>query len=168
MARVRPATPDDARAMRALHTAAVRELGATAYDKEQVEAWAAPDADRDGFPFDDPDHYLVVATRDGDVAGFGQLHVPEQEVVADYVHPDHVRQGVGSILLAHLEGYARGLGFDYLELTASMNAVAFYEHHGYEVFEETELDRSHRVDGAVLPVAVMEKPLPDKKLSEYD
>lgn len=160
MARVRPATPEDAPAMRALHTAAVRELGATAYDEDQVEAWAAPDADRDGFPFDDPDHHLVVATRNGDVAGFGQLHVPEREVVADYVHPDHAHRGVGSTLLAHLEGYARGLGFDHLELTASMNAVAFYERHGYEVVEETELDMNHRVDGVVLPVAVMEKELP--------
>ena len=160
MACVRPATPADASAMRALHTAAVRELGATAYDADQLEAWAAPDTDRDGFPFDDPDHYLVVATRNGDVAGFGQLYTPDREIVADYVHPDHARQGVGSTLLAHLEGYARGRGFDHLELTASLNAVAFYEHHGYEVVEETELDRSHRVEGVVLPVAVMEKPLP--------
>lgn len=160
MVRVRRATPEDASAMRALHTAAVRELGATAYDDAQVEAWAAPDADRDGFPFDDPDHHLVVATRDGGVAGFGQFHVRDQEVVADYVHPGHARQGVGSTLLAHLEGYARGLGFDHLELTASINAVAFYEHHGYEVVEETELDMDHRVDGVVLPVAVMEKPHP--------
>lgn len=160
MARVRQATPDDASPMRALHTATVRELGATAYDDAQVEAWAAPDADRDGFPFDDPGHYLVVATHDGALAGFGQLHVPEREVVADYVHPDHARQGVGSTLLAHLEGYARGRGFDHLELTASMNAVAFYEHHGYSVVEETELDMDHRIEGVSLPVAVMEKTLP--------
>lgn len=160
MVRVRPAIPEDASAMRALHTAAVRDLGATAYDDAQVEAWAAPDVDRDGFPFDDPDHHLVVATREGDVSGFGMLHAPEREVVADYVHPDHARRGVGSTLLAHLEGYARGLGFDHLELTASRNAVAFYEHHGYSVVEETELDMEHRVEGVSLPVAVMEKPLP--------
>lgn len=161
MTRVRPATPADAPAMCTLHTAAVRELGSTAYDADQVEAWVAPDADRDGFPFDDPGHYLVVATHDGDeVAGFGQLHVPEREVVADYVHPDHARRGVGSTLLAHLEGYARGRGFDHLELTASINAVDFYEHHGYEVVEETVLDIDHRVEGVVLPVAVMEKQLP--------
>lgn len=160
MTRVRPATTEDAPAMRALHTAAVREFGATAYDDAQVEAWAAPDADRGGFPFDDPDHYLVVATGDGTVTGFGMLHVPEHEVVSDYVHPVHARQGVGSTLLAHLEGYAQGRGFDHLELTASTNAVAFYEHHGYAVVEETELDVDHRVEGVVLPVAVMEKPLP--------
>lgn len=156
---VRPATHDDADAMRSLHTVAVYELADSHYDADQLDAWAAPDADRDGFPFDDPDHHLVLAERDGEVAGFGQLNLPEREVVADYVHPDHAGHGVGSTLLAHLEGYARGSGFDRLELTASMNAVGFYERHGYEVVEETELDRSHRVEGVTLPVASMEKPL---------
>lgn len=157
---VRPATSTDTPAMRALHTAAVRELGRMAYDPDQVEAWAAPDADRDGFPFDDPDHYLVVAIRNGDVVGFGQLHLPECKVFADYVHPDHARQGVGSTLLTHLEGYARGRGLARLELTASMNAVGFYERHGYEVVEETELDLLERVAGVItLPVRVMEKSL---------
>lgn len=76
MPRIRPATPDDAGAMRRLHTAAVRELTASHYDADQREAWAAPDADRDGFPFDDTDHHLVVATRDG-------LGLPEREQEGD-------------------------------------------------------------------------------------
>ena len=54
------------------------------------------------------------------------------EVRAVYVHPDFARRGVGSALLAELERRARDRGFETLVLTASLNAVPFYEHRGYE------------------------------------
>lgn len=159
MPRIRPATTADEQAIRTLHLAAVRERGPDAYSPDQVEAWAAPDIDRDPMPTDDPDHHVVVAERNDTVVGFGHLHEPEREVVGCYVHPDHDRRGVGSTVLAHLEGYALGRGHGTLHLTASMNAVDFYRRTGYRVVEETELDRSDRVDGVTLPVAEMEKSL---------
>ena len=60
------------------------------------------------------------------------------EVRAVYVHPDHARHGVGSALLAELEGYARGRGLDRLSLQSSLNAVGFYERAGYERVGEGE------------------------------
>ena len=113
------------------HVAAIEAFGPDAYDDEAVGAWAAtdrPPAER----YDLDDGYWVVAERSGELAGFGHLDPDESEVVAVYVHPDHARRGVGSALLAGLEGYARGVGAPELTLTASRNAVAFYERTGYE------------------------------------
>lgn len=107
------------------------------------------DEDRDpaGYPIGETDAAFVVAEVNGRVAGFGDVTgvdpndydvVAEEradatgEVRAVYVHPDFARRGVGSALLAELERRARDRGFETLVLTASLNAVPFYEHRGYE------------------------------------
>lgn len=112
------------------------------------DASASDDEDRDpaGYPIGETDAAFVVAEVDGRVAGFGDVTgvdpndydvVAEEradatgEVRAVYVHPDFARRGVGSALLAELERRARDRGFETLVLTASLNAVPFYERRGY-------------------------------------
>lgn len=129
--RVRPATPDDALAVLALHRAAIRERGPAAYDDRAVAAWARR-GDPDDYPIEDSDHAFFVAERDGAVAGFGDLALDEAEIVGVYVHPDHQRRGVGRALVERLESVARDRGHDALELVASLNAVGFYRGLGYE------------------------------------
>lgn len=159
---VRPATRADVEAVYDLHVASIRAFGPSTYDERQVTAWAETEfrGVDDHYPIREPGHHFVVATRAGEVAGFGHLAVEEGEIRAVYVHPDHVRAGVGSALLAHLEGVAYGRGLSALELTASLNAVAFYRDAGYEPVEETV----HRTSGggveAELDVVVMRKELP--------
>lgn len=62
---------------------------------------------------------------------------------------------VGSALLAEIEGYARGSGLGSLELSASMNAVGFYERAGYERVREAR----HDTGGVDLDVVVFRKTL---------
>lgn len=165
MTRVRPATLGDARAVRDLHVASIHRFGPEAYNDAEVEAWASTDdSDDSGYPIGEDDHYLVVAERaarrasegtsgeQGDpqargreVAGFGHLAIPDREVTAVYVHPDHANVGVGSALLAALEGFARGRDIAELWLVASLNAVNFYERVGYERVGET----THETTGGV-------------------
>ncbi len=137
---IRPATPADRAALPALHTAAVETFGPEAYDPPTVEAWAKADerAPSD-YVTDDAEHFTV-AIKHGDVVGFGHL-IPEKSAVhAVYVHPDHARTGVGSALLAEIEGFARGCGCEILSLPASLNAIGFYEQAGYTPVEEIDLD----------------------------
>jgi putative acetyltransferase len=135
---VRRATPDDALATFALHVAAIREFGPAGYDPDQVRVWARKDHGPEGYPLDEAGHHFVVAERRGEVSGFGDLVFDSPDVDADgevravYVHPRHAGRGIGSTLLAELEGYARGIGLGSLELSASLNAVGFYERAGYE------------------------------------
>jgi putative acetyltransferase len=172
---VRPATSADALAVFALHVASIRALGPEGYEPEQVRAWARKDHGPEGYPIEDDAHHFVVAEREvnpsggasppgthnREVVGFGDL-VPDAEdadaggeVRAVYVHPEHAGRGVGSALLAELEGYARGAGVGSLELSASINAVGFYERSGYERVREDTYDTG----GAELDVVVFRKRL---------
>ena len=136
---VRPATPEDTQVLPDLHSDAAEAFGPDHYTAEQVERWS----NRGGrtpedYPVDEPDEHVTVCVRDGEVAGFGHLAVEEREVRAVYVHPDQARRGVGSALLAELEGFARGQGLETLGLQSSLNAVGFYERSGYERLEAGE------------------------------
>lgn len=130
MVSVRPPQHDEADALLTLHQASIRAFGPAAYDEAQVHAWARKDEPE--YPIDDPEHRFVVAEREGELAGLGDLHWPESEVTAVYVHPDHAGEGVGTAILGDLEAAARERGLEELGLLASMNAVGFYEQAGYE------------------------------------
>lgn len=150
---VRVATPADAAALPDLHSAAVEAFGPPDYDDHQVEQWAKRDErSSEDYPIEDDDSHVTVCVRAGAVAGFGELALQEHEIHAVYVHPDHARAGVGSALLAELEGVARGLGMAELTLQSSLNAVPFYERAGYERVADAESPGG-------LPVVEMRKAL---------
>lgn len=160
---VREATPEDGETIRAVHRESILGLGPAAYDRDQVEAWAAGCADADyaaGIEGEDP---FLVATEGDDIVGFGSLSVgpPENyavdvdaEITGVYVRPSVAGRGVGSALLAALEERARAAGVDRLGLTASANAVDFYESRGYERVRiyrhEFSAERSTGVTGRVV------------------
>jgi hypothetical protein len=52
MTRTRPATPDDAEQIGAVHEAAIRGLAAEQYEDHEIEAWVGPD-DEDADPDDE-------------------------------------------------------------------------------------------------------------------
>lgn len=136
---VRPATREDRDALPALHTAAVEAFGPNGYDPEQVRAWAkSDDRSPEDYAVDAACEHFTVAVRAGAVAGFGHVVLDAGAVHAVYVHPGHADHGVGSALLAELEGYARGRGLSMLALQSSLNAVGFYERSGYERVGESE------------------------------
>ncbi|MCT9096049.1 GNAT family N-acetyltransferase [Haloarchaeobius sp. HME9146] len=153
---VREAPESDVEAIRRVHAASIRELGRRTYSDEQVEAWAAGCETADYADIVEDDCYFVVAeTEDGDsadVVAFGSLWFTppddyerplDAEVTAVYVHPSAARTGVGSAVLADLEDRARNRGATTLGLTASTNAVPFYQARGYETVRE----RSHEFSG---------------------
>ncbi|WP_049900678.1 GNAT family N-acetyltransferase [Halococcus agarilyticus] len=136
---VRPATREDRTALPALHAAAVEAFGPDGYDVDQVRKWAkADDRSPDDYDVDTADEHFTIAVRESEVAGFGHVVLGAGEVHAVYVHPEHAGHGVGSALLAELEGYARGQGYSALSLQSSLNAVGFYERAGYERVSEGE------------------------------
>ncbi|WP_440989816.1 N-acetyltransferase family protein [Haloarchaeobius baliensis] len=169
---VRVATGDDVEAIRRVHEASIRDLGTETYDDEQVEAWAAGVESADYAAVTDEACYFTVAEAesavvdDQSIVGFGTLvrREPEDygadvdaEVTAVYVHPDVAENGVGTALLVDLERQAREEGFDRLGLTASTNAVPFYEAHGYERVRERGHEFSDHegtgVEGTVVEMA---------------
>jgi ribosomal protein S18 acetylase RimI-like enzyme len=168
MVEVREAAPADRPAIRDVHVASVHELAAGAYDDAVIDAWTG-DGDRDPsvYGVDDDDTVVLVADDGDEVVGFGELaDGPDvtasyevdagAEIRAVYVAPDRAGEGVGSALLRELEAGGRARGVSTVVLTASTNAVAFYEHHGYERVERTAYAFGENASG---PVVVMRKRL---------
>ena len=129
-ARIRAARVEDADAVWRVHTASIRELCAGWYTADEIAVWTArlrPEAYRAAIEA----HVVVVAERDGDVVGFGELDLERGEIVAVYVLAAVAGRGVGADLLGHLEETARAAGLARLTLCASLNAEAFYAHRGW-------------------------------------
>lgn len=159
---VRDATPADAGAIRDVHARSIRELGTVAYTPEQVEAWAAgcESADYEGSI---AALEFIVAERDGDLVGFGSLAPKppdgyeadvDAELTGLYVDPSVARREAGSVLCDELEERARKLGAETLGLSASRNAVSFYEARGYERVREFDHEFSSRESTGVTGVIV--------------
>lgn len=140
--RIRDATPADTEAIREVHAASIMELGTAAYRPEQVEAWARGCDSADyAASITAGDVAFVVAERADSIRGFGSLRfgtpegyesVVDAEITGVYVDPSVVREGVGTRIYETLETRARSADVATLGLSASLNAVAFYESHGYE------------------------------------
>lgn len=77
-------------------------------------------------------------------------------VRAMYTHPAFVRRGVGRAILAAAESAARGEGFRAAELMATLAGEPLYVACGYQPLERTS---SPPVDGVVVPLVRMRKPL---------
>ena len=130
MVTIRLATAQDNEAISRVHMAAIRESCSSHYDERQIEAWASKRT---------PEFYqrvlatqeLFVAERHGEVVGFGQIDLESGMAVALYIAPEAAGGGVGSAMLDHLEALVRQQGWRHVHLTASLNAVPFFEKRGY-------------------------------------
>jgi len=144
---LRPATPADAAAILQLHAESVHLLCAADYTPEQIHAWVGlipkPDWLQTKFIIG---VRVIVAESDQGLLGFAERW--NEEIFAVYVHPLHIRRGIGSALLDELERTALEQGMTNLRLDASMNAEAFYNARGYASIEAG----THAfADGTVIP-----------------
>jgi GNAT superfamily N-acetyltransferase len=84
--------------------------------------------------FASPSNYAVVAERPGEagrtLAGLALLNQAGKLALC-YVQPDLLRSGVGSALLAAVEGQARAWNISKLHMHSPASATAFFERHGY-------------------------------------
>lgn len=155
---LREATSADAASIADVHEASICALGSDGYDDEQVRAWLS-NAHPERYPLEEDGFRVVVADHEADgVVGFGLLDCEPAgrddpltgEIGAVYVHPNHARRGIGRAMLEALESAARDAGLETLVLTASRNAVAFYERQGYEGVETVRLEMQDDVALACL------------------
>jgi ribosomal protein S18 acetylase RimI-like enzyme len=93
---------------------------------------------------------MFVAERGPTLLGFGQA--TPGAVTAIYVAPECSGTGVGSVLLRHALAAARAGSSGSIRLTATRNAVGFYERFGFAVVEERSIEKGD----IALEVSVME------------
>jgi len=163
---------DDLDALRGLMNAAISELQKPFLDERQIASSRAI-MGLDTQLIDDATYFIVES--DVKLAGcggwsrratlYGGDHSPGRSTVlldpkrdaarvrAMYTHPDHIRKGVGRLILGLCEAAARSEGFNRAELMATMAGVPLYRACGYEAVERVEDARG----GATVPLLRMHK-----------
>ena len=135
MVSLRDASPEDAGEMARIQSRALRAEGREHYTGEQLDRLAPPDPGAETIPdaeFTDDERHAVVAEKDGNVVGWGSVHLEEGVLAATFVDPDHAGSGIGRAIVEELETAARAAGLETLVVPASLNAVGFYETLGFD------------------------------------
>lgn len=155
MIALRRATTDDLAALWQLRTRAVERGCAGHYTPEVLAAWLASPA-----PVSLQRHIEhgggLVALEDDAIVGYAVLDGFSGEVDAVFVDPGLHGRGIGRVLLAALEANARMAGLERLFLSASLNALPFYQANGFVAVREELF--AHR-SGIGIPSVFMEKAL---------
>jgi N-acetylglutamate synthase-like GNAT family acetyltransferase len=126
---IRKAHRQDAQVILGLHAESVRKTCAHDYSSRQIEAWLSRQTLSRYEQRIEKGGMYVCLDETGDIVGFGDRTGPE--IHALYVHPAAQGRGVGSHLLAQMERDAEEEGWDAIEATSTLTALAFYHAHGY-------------------------------------
>jgi len=179
---IRLAAESDIPALRALIEASVRGLQAGDYTAAQIEGALGTVLGLDTQLIRDRTYFIVETisseeskTQSAGCGGwsmrktlFGadKAAVREPDLLdpatdaakirAIFVHPDYARQGLGSMILAHVEAAALAAGFRRFEMGSTLTGVPLYKLKGYVEVERIEVPLGN---GEVLPIVKMNKPV---------
>jgi putative acetyltransferase len=127
---LRPYLPSDAGRCLAIFAASIAEIASEDYDEEQCKAWISVTADKAGFLQRLKASLTLVATVDGETAGFATLKgVDVIDMI--YVDPEFARRGTGAALLDALARLASARGAKSLTSDVSDTAKPLFERQGY-------------------------------------
>ena len=131
---LRPYRTQDCPALAGLFYDTVHTVNARNYTPPQLDAWADGHAD--------------LAVWDGVIVGFGDM-ASDGYLDRLYVHKDYQGRGIATALCDALEQAVPGLYTTH----ASITARPFFEHRGYRVVREQQVERK----GILLTNFVMQK-----------
>ena len=146
--------PDDCAATLEVFRQAVHRGAAQYYAPEQLAAWAPAEMDEEAWKAARARPFTWVAVVRGVVVGFCDWS-PEGFVGLLYVHPDHMRRGVGAALLDEAERTAREAGLVRMHANVSLAAESVFVRAGYAAVRSQTVERR----GETLINTVMEKSL---------
>ncbi|MEZ9426340.1 GNAT family N-acetyltransferase [Vibrio lentus] len=152
MVRIRNYHPNDNKALWEIYFHTVRNINVRDYSQEQVEAWAPSDFDSELWQKCLHRIQPFVAELDGRVVGYTDLQ-PNGLIDHFFCHHEYQGKGVGRALMEHVFqiGSVRGVSRYFSEV--SITARPFYEHLGFTVVNEQEVE----MRGVKLTNYVMEK-----------
>jgi len=157
MLTLRLATPADVNAIKSLMHLAISELQKGYLTEAQIQSSFAG-MGLDTLLIEDQTYFCVV--NDDRLVGCGgwsrratlyggnhsqgrdaALLNPAQDrarIRAMYTHPDHIRRGIGKLIIEAGEQAAKAEGFKALEMAATLAGVPFYKKCGYHIESEWE------------------------------
>lgn len=128
--------PADCREMAELFYNTVHTVNAGDYPQAQLNAWATGQVDLEQWNRSFLEHLTLVAVVNGSIAGFGDM-AADGYLDRLYVHADHQRQGIATVLCDRLEQSVHGPYTTH----ASITAKPFFEKRGYSVVKEQTVER---------------------------
>lgn len=146
--RIRQYTTADCRDLIDLFYNTVHSVNAKDYTIEQLNVWARKDIDVEEWNKSFEQHFSLVAVSDGIIVGFGDI---DDTGYLDrlYVHKNYQRRGIATALCDILEEH----GNKNIVTHASITARPFFEHRGYKVIKEQQVERQ----GIMLTNFIMQK-----------
>jgi len=147
---IRGACVSDVRDMHELHARAVDASCRGYYSDDQIRVLLIGRTAEGYLPAIERGEMFVMES-DGRMVGFGHATVGEVQVL--FVEPDWAGRGVGGALLEHALRLAKQGHEGPIQLKSTLNAVGFYEAHGFVEVGPTELDKH----GVALPFVLMER-----------
>lgn len=127
---IRLAKTTDTEKIAATHIASIKGICSKCYASESIASWVtilSPDIYENAIR----DKVMIVAEEKGEIFGLGILDLENTEIGAIYIHPKAKGTGCGRQLLMELESIALENNVDQLTLCSTINALGFYQHHGY-------------------------------------
>lgn len=157
-ASLRPFLKEDAGMLAEIMCASIEELTQADYDEDQRLAWISVLEDGDAFVKRLSEQLTILAIVEGEIVGFASLR-GKDELDLLYVHPDVVREGIGSMLVDALEKLAGARGASSMLTNASETARPFFEKRGYVAQSRNTV----MIGGEWLPNTAMRKELGGQK-----
>lgn len=140
--------PEDCETMAQLFYDTVHTVNARDYSPEQLDAWATGRVNLEEWDASFQSHMTLVAEMEETLVGFGDI-TEDGYLDRLYVHRDCQGRGIATAICNALEEKARGSVITH----ASITARPFFEHRGYRVLREQQVERW----GVSLTNFVMEK-----------
>ena len=157
---IRRAISEDVEEIASIFVSCVKTLNVKDYTNEQIEIMVT---------FCDAQSYLeeikrgnifVAETRS--IVGFGSLSESRGHVDDLYVHPNYIRQGIGTLLLRTLERVALAKQRSQLSVMASLTARPFYLSRGFKYVGDSQI--LDAATGIEIPAIDMVKMLPSNSI----
>jgi len=130
MLSIEKAKREDAPTAWKIRNAAILNQCAGHYSVDNLKAWTSGDLSEDFVKV--VEKHFYVARSNNEIVGTGMISVETGKIDAIFVHPAHMRRGIGAKIVEHLEIIALGHGLETLTLDSTLNAVAFYRSCGFE------------------------------------
>lgn len=151
---IRPFHPGDEPALHSVYHSAVHRLASKNYTPEQIQAWAPIDLDQNIWAKRMQSIQPFVVESAGEILAYADVQ-SSGYIDHFFVAAPHARQGIGSLLMNHLQSVAHAQAIAALTADVSRTAQPFFAKHGFIIVEQ----RLPVVRGVVIPNALMRKTL---------
>ncbi|BDA70523.1 acetyltransferase, gnat family [Calothrix sp. PCC 7716] len=129
---IRLSKPEDLDNILKLQADSLRALS-PCYNSSQVESLIRSQ----GLARRNSDEIVFVAEQNSEIVGFSCLISNDSRIGGIFVHPNFIRQGIGTDLLDAIEKVAIKNQCKVIDVTSSLAAVKFYQANGYQTIRES-------------------------------